>query len=86
MKGEREVAGLRCSEVLAGLSDYLDGDLEPAARAQVEEHLAGCDMCERFGGEMASTVAAVRKKLATPAPPAVLDRLHERLRREREEG
>jgi mycothiol system anti-sigma-R factor len=86
MKGEREVGGLRCSEVLAGLSDYLDGELSPDTLARVELHLAGCDNCARFGGEMGAMVAAVRAQLQDAAPSEVRDRLRERLRREREES
>jgi hypothetical protein len=50
MAHDREVAGLRCTQVLAHLSDYLDGELDPQTRAQVEAHVQGCDWCERFGG------------------------------------
>ena len=57
---EREVAGIRCGEVLAELSDYLDGDLDPARRAQVEAHLQGCEACERFGADLATAVHALR--------------------------
>ncbi len=63
MDGEREVAGLLCSEVLASLSDYLDGELAAEARAAIEAHLAGCDRCARFGGGMAGALAALRAAL-----------------------
>lgn len=33
---EREVGGLRCSDVLARLSDYVDGDLGEADVAMVD--------------------------------------------------
>lgn len=71
------IAGLSCGQVLAALSDYLDGDLPPAARAQVEDHLRGCERCARFGGELRATVRALRARLtaARPVPPAVLARL-----------
>lgn len=68
MKGERLVGGLRCSEVLQELSDYLDGALEMQRLNQVEDHLRGCDLCERFGGEMSATVRALREQLAEPEP------------------
>jgi len=67
MKHEREVAGMRCGEVLARLSDYLDGSLAGAERAQVEAHVAACDHCARFGGVFAATVAGLRRRLARPA-------------------
>jgi anti-sigma factor RsiW len=63
---DRNVAGITCSAVLAVLSDYLDGEVSDAVRAQVNAHLAGCDVCERFGGRFATTVGALRRHLAEP--------------------
>ena len=79
MKGEREVGGVRCGEVLAVLSDFVDGTIEPGTRARVEEHLRGCSTCERFGGVFGATVRALRDGLA--APDALGEAARERLRR-----
>lgn len=89
MAHDRVVAGLWCREVLARLSDYLDDELAPAERRQVEAHLRGCDWCERFGGEMAQTIEGLRRAMPTaeaappgdPTDPAEADllRLLERL-------
>ena len=83
MDGEREAGGLRCGEVLALLSEYLDRELEPAARARVDAHLAECDLCERFGGRFAASVRRLRQALAEPPPPdpALAERLRRRLDR-----
>lgn len=80
---EREVAGMRCSEVLDLLSDYLDGDLAPERRAQLAAHLQGCDACERFGGIFGSALRALRQEAAPPAqePAGVFDRLGAQLRK-----
>lgn len=67
MARDREVAGIRCFEVLERLSDYLDDELTPAERARVDAHLADCDWCERFGGAMGRAVGALRSGLA-PTP------------------
>jgi anti-sigma factor RsiW len=85
MKGEREVAGLRCSEVLARLSDYIDGDLAAEEVERLQQHLQGCRVCEAFGGSMAELVRSLRRDPGASAegPPAgVAERLRERLRRE----
>jgi anti-sigma factor RsiW len=65
---DRLVGRLYCHEVLERLSEYLDGELPPHARAEVAEHLAGCDVCERFGGLFANAVQALRGSLPPPAP------------------
>lgn len=84
-RDEKVIAGLSCGDVLALLSDYLDGDLAEAPRRQVEEHLRGCEGCTRFGGEFTATVRALRAHLARSAevPPRVLDRLRVALDGER---
>lgn len=86
MKAEREVAGLRCSEVLTQLSAYLDGELDTATRGNIEAHVGACDQCERFGGAFAATIRALRRRLgAAPAVPTdVSARLRDALRRARE--
>lgn len=37
--------GPECQQALAELERFLDGELEPGARAFVERHLSGCDPC-----------------------------------------
>ena len=81
MKNEKEVAGLRCREVLAHLPDYLDRELDPETRQQVERHLAGCDACARFGGRYADTVAAIRESLVGEADLEVPAQWREKLGR-----
>ena len=61
---ERTVAGIRCSEVLEVLSDYIDGELPPAQVQRVTAHVQRCDWCERFGGRFAGIVTALRRELA----------------------
>ncbi len=78
MAHDRSVAGIRCTEVLARLSDYIDDDLSHEARAQIDAHLAGCDWCERFGGQFAGVVADLRSSLRQP--PAISEARKGRLR------
>ena len=84
MEHERDVGGLRCTQVLAQLSDYLDGELEEDARERIESHLRGCDWCECFGGEFSAAVKSLRWTLTTPPAldEALRERLHERMRDE----
>jgi anti-sigma factor RsiW len=63
---ERQIAGITCGEVLAVLSEFLDGELSPARRQQVEAHLRGCDWCEKFGGRFTEVITALRSELREP--------------------
>jgi anti-sigma factor RsiW len=85
MKGERTVGGLRCSQVLEALSSYLDGELANDARASIEEHVRGCELCARFGGAFGNAISGLRTKLgaADETPSGVAQRLAEALRRAR---
>lgn len=69
MAHDRWVAGMRCSEVLGGLPDYLDDELSPEVRARVEAHLRGCDWCEQFGGHYAALVGTLRERLVSADDP-----------------
>ncbi|MCA9565980.1 MAG: zf-HC2 domain-containing protein, partial [Myxococcales bacterium] len=51
MSDQQTIGGLTCGEVLELLPDFLEGSISTEQRASIEEHLAGCDWCERFGGE-----------------------------------
>ena len=81
MAKERNVAGITCGEVLERLGAYVDGELHPAERAQIDAHLAGCNWCEEFGLGYAKTVSALRSQLSQAAPlsPDAQKRLDERL-------
>lgn len=59
MSGNRFVGGLWCSEVLAGLSDYLDGDLNQQTLIMIEQHLKECGNCKRFGADMAAMLGSL---------------------------
>ncbi len=77
------VARVRCSEVLDELSDLLDGTMRTERRAMIAAHLAGCDRCARFGGDVARVIAQLRAALGVPTPLASdrADQLRASLRR-----
>jgi anti-sigma factor RsiW len=78
---DRLVGTLRCAEVLARLSAFVDGELPAEEVDRIRGHLAGCDWCERFGGGFAGVLAALRRELGRPdpVPDEVAGRLAERL-------
>jgi hypothetical protein len=57
------LGGLGCAEVLANLSEFLDGALPAPLAARIREHVAGCRDCERFGGAFATVLAGLRERL-----------------------
>ncbi len=81
MSMEREVSGLRCSEVLLGLTDFLEGTLPSGEIGRIQAHLAGCDACARFGERFAQSIALLREQRnAASLPTAVAQRLDAALR------
>ena len=63
MPEDREIAGIRCMQVLERLDDYVDGALERGIAGRVEAHVRECDWCTEFGGRYAATVEALRTRL-----------------------
>lgn len=37
---------MKCAELLAQLSEYVDGTVDPAICAEFEQHMAGCNPCQ----------------------------------------
>ena len=79
MEDERMVAGLHCGEVLADLSEHLDGRLSLDRAERIAAHLAGCAGCQRFSGEVTVAVRVMRRLPDEPLPPEVEERLIESL-------
>lgn len=63
----RHAGGLWCDEVLALLSEFVEGRLAPSRAKQVQEHVHVCQECARFGADFAAMLDVVRA--AEPAPP-----------------
>jgi anti-sigma factor RsiW len=80
MEDERLVAGLHCGEVLADLTEHLDGRLSRDRTERLDEHLAGCAACRRFYGEVVAVVRALRQLPDEPLDRDVEERLLDALR------
>lgn len=78
---EKSVAGMRCRDVLAHLSSYIDGELGDAERSRIDAHLRGCNVCERFGGRFAASIHELRSALGADSAldTETVQRLCERL-------
>lgn len=82
MGTEWMIAGLHCGEVLADLTEHLDGRLSEERSQRIEEHLLGCAQCRRFGDDIAAVVCALREMPFGPLDPAIEERLLARLEAE----
>ena len=65
-----------CRDVLALLTEYMDGSLSPAVAAGLTRHLEGCAACGRFLDSLKTTRTAVNRLRCDQVPEEV----HERLR------
>jgi anti-sigma factor (TIGR02949 family) len=80
MSLDDEIAGLTCRQVLAVLSDYIDGALDEPTRDQLTRHVSACANCERFGGMFGQVVAQLRATAASDE--STFERLRARIARE----
>jgi len=46
----------RCKKIFAGLSDYLDGELDDFSCKEIETHMNGCEPCKKFLRSLESTI------------------------------
>lgn len=84
MSSRRRRGAVVCQQLVEMVTDYLEGDLDPAERAAVEAHLAVCGHCTGY-------VQQVRRMLELTAglsrsaevPQDLLDTLQTRYRQNR---
>ncbi|WP_322488198.1 anti-sigma factor family protein [Chloroflexus sp.] len=66
-----------CLDLIDRLNDYLDGELNAASCAELEEHLRQCPECQALLASLQQTVDLLHHldDLPPPLPPALEDRL-----------
>ena len=70
-----------CAAMLAGISAYLDGDLDAAACQAIEHHCLGCSRCAALVVGLRQTIGLCREAGAVPLPDAVRQRARASIRR-----
>ncbi len=70
-----------CSELFAGLSEYLDGRVEQRTCAEMSEHIAACPACVAFLRDLRLAIDRCRA-LRVSCDPAVAQRLRSMLTQE----
>jgi hypothetical protein len=70
---------MNCRQFDERLDSFLDGDLAPAERAQLEAHAGGCAACRAALGGLRAAERALRAPEFQSAPPGMLAEFHRRL-------
>jgi predicted anti-sigma-YlaC factor YlaD len=69
-----------CYQVLRELSEYLEADLLPQLRLQIEKHLLNCNHCRAVYDGLRNIVRLLGNEKVIELPEGFSRRLHERLR------
>jgi len=51
----------RCRKMFAGLSNYLDGELDEFSCEEIEAHLEGCEPCQKFLASLKTAIQTCQK-------------------------
>ncbi|HVW78911.1 MAG TPA: zf-HC2 domain-containing protein [Alloacidobacterium sp.] len=70
---------LNCKHVWNHISDYIEGTLDPAVRADVERHLAHCEICSAVLDSTRNIIILMADDRVFELPIDFSKRLHARL-------
>jgi anti-sigma factor RsiW len=70
-----------CQTILAGISAYLDGELETTACDAIERHCEQCPRCAALVTGLRDTVGLCRQAASVPLPESVRQRARASVRR-----
>jgi anti-sigma factor RsiW len=70
---------MNCKGLIAELTEYLDGAMEPSVRAELEQHLMKCQNCRVVVNTTRKTIEIFCNAEPAPLPEAVRGRLHDAL-------
>ncbi len=71
---------MKCEEMLAALSDYVDGDLAPEVYEAFREHLSACGPCEVVVDTIRQTITVYKSGRPTELPVELQEHLRRVLR------
>jgi anti-sigma factor RsiW len=57
MSEHQDALDLACRDVVELVTDHLEGALDPATAAAVEQHLGDCPGCQEYLAQMQTTIA-----------------------------
>lgn len=70
---------MNCKGVIRQLSDFLNGDLDPALAVQLQQHLEHCEDCHLVVDTTRKTIEIYCNTEPMPMPPGVRERLQRAL-------
>jgi anti-sigma factor RsiW len=71
---------MKCEELLALLSEYVDGAIDPAVCKEFEKHMSGCNPCQVVVDNIRKTITLYQDGQPYPLPARFHKRLHAALR------
>ena len=72
---------MKCQDILKGLSEYIDGDLDPCICEELERHMEDCHPCLIFVNTLKKTISLYKYASSEPLPKEVHLRLHDFLKK-----
>jgi len=70
---------VNCHEVWREISNYIDDDLDPSLRAEIEAHLAQCRHCAALLDSTRNIIVLIADERTFQLPAGFSDRLRARL-------
>ena len=83
MSQKPSIVEIDCYQVRRELSEYLEDDVTPELRSQIEDHLAGCAHCTAIYDGMRNVVQLLGSERMIEVPEGFSQRLYQRLFRDR---
>jgi anti-sigma factor RsiW len=77
---------VKCRECFQQLSNYLDDEIAPGLKQELEQHLSKCHRCQVVFDSARKTIELYCDGKLFELPSGVRDRLHTALRRRWEEA
>ena len=66
---------IRCVELVELVTEWMEGELDDAVRAQVEEHLVVCTPCSVYVTQIRQAIRVMRDLPVDAPPPAAREQL-----------
>lgn len=71
---------MKCQEILAALSDYIDGDLDLELCRALQKHLADCNPCRLVVDSVRHTITLYKSGRPVELPAELCERLRRALK------